>query len=603
MKLERRNFLALITHSIAGFALTPLLDPITGIKAQDPNKPIESRSCWLDVCAPLVIHDPEMDLSSEVVLTSDNFIGAKGYSDGADATEYEIHLYNSDGTAIGEGGVARRLVVPAMQTTVLPVGDLVGSDNRFWGGLKVRLRPSTRTPTHASDLFSSAFVRWKTKESFTNVHANPDPLQWQRPDSFFYSMPFPPLEEYQCVYSVFNPYPNQSVGTVAIYDQFGIKLKDVPYDLKPFSSLLLDLRSGETGIEIKDLLRKPNKNRDRNSPLFKGASKGGTIAVTNNQGTVKNFGYLFIKQEASARFSVEHPIHQPPYNPVASKSPFDATGKFKAQNILYTPLVFRSKKLGGITLESRFHLSSGAPVEVILWMAPLITDEKGNVVWQAGETAKFPATISEKQIERGIIKLGGQQSCILDCSQLNLTRNFSGGLSLAIRPLSNHTLMKVEVRAVEWDATAFTHFRPGLAAARAYQKPLHRAGLATDYIASGARLETNSGKISRDEVIAVINIDDRNIPGSPTLEVFAPGGLVARIPLGEVSGFGCRHYLLSELVSGKIGSNDLSLRLIDEQATLLMSVLHLDYSRRDIAADHGSDRFSTFSEFTCDRKA
>jgi hypothetical protein len=61
--------------------------------------------------------------------------------------------------------------------------------------------------------------------------------------------------------------------------------------------------------------------------------------------------------------------------------------------------------------------------------------------------------------------------------------------------------------------------------------------------------------------------------------------------------------LLSTLVSGKIGANDLSLRLVDEQATLLMSVLHLDYERRDIAADHGSDRFSTFSEFTCDPKA
>jgi len=107
----------------------------------------------------------------------------------------------------------------------------------------------------------------------------------------------------------------------------------------------------------------------------------------------------------------------------------------------------------------------------------------------------------------------------------------------------------------------------------------------------------------RDEVIAVINIDDKNIPGNPTLEIFTSSGLTTRVRLGDVPAYSCRHYLLSALLSGKIGANDLSLRLVDEQATLLMSVLHLDYERRDIAADHGSDRFSTFSEFTCDPKA
>ena len=163
--------------------------------------------------------------------------------------------------------------------------------------------------------------------------------------------------------------------------------------------------------------------------------------------------------------------------------------------------------------------------------------------------------------------------------------------------------MKVEVVASEWNARAFTHFRPGLAAARAYQKPASRAGLGTDYIVAGARLSADERRIIRDEIIAVINIDDKNITGHPTLEVFTSAGLKTRVRLGEVPAFGCRHYLLSALVSEKIGPNELSLRLVDEQATLLMSVLHLDYERRDIAADHGSDRFSTFAEFTCDLKA
>src|ERR1700752_436803 len=404
MKLERRNFLALITHSIAGFALTPLLDPITGIKAQDPNKPIESRSCWLDVCAPLVIHDPEMDLSSEVVLTSDNFIGAKGYSDGADATEYEIHLYNSDGTAIGEGGVARRLVVPARQTTVLPVGDLVGSDNRFWGGLKVRLRPSTRTPTHASDLFSSAFVRWKTKESFTNVHANPDPLQWQRPDAFFYSMPFPPLGEYQSLFSLFNHYAELIAGSLPLYDELGTKLRDLPFALKPRSSLLFDLRRGEFADNPRPTFSPDLRDTNHQGTLL--TTSGGTIAVTNRKGTQKGFAYLMIKRAGGVRFSVEHPIHQSPFKAVPAGAPFDASGRLKAKNILYTPLLFRAKRIGGITLDSRFHLSSGAPLEEHLWISPFITDGEGNVAWQITPETKLPATVSPKQIERDVIKLG-----------------------------------------------------------------------------------------------------------------------------------------------------------------------------------------------------
>ena len=32
---------------------------------------------------------------------------------------------------------------------------------------------------------------------------------------------------------------------------------------------------------------------------------------------------------------------------------------------------------------------------------------------------------------------------------------------------------------------------------------------------------------------------------------------------------------------------------------LILSVIHLDYVRSDIALDHGSDRFSTFNDFDC----
>lgn len=589
-RFERRRFLSISLHALAGTALLPRL-----VKSAD------NPTCWLDVCAPFLIQDTSAGIESEIVLTADNFVGANGYSDGADATEYQIFLYNADGRPFGEDGVAKRLQAPAMQTTVIPVRELVGPNTSFWGGMRIRLRPKTRTPTHASDLFSSAFIRWKSNDSFTNVHANPDPLQWQRADSFFYSMPFPPLTAYDCVYSIFNPYDEVSAGTLTFYDPLGAKLKELPYDLKPHTSALVDLRSGDYTTEINSLFTSREKRQSNHA--MRGGANGGTIAITNRSGSVKNFGYLLMKQSAGPKFSIEHPIHQPPYKPTPARVPFDSQNRFKAQNILYTPLVFRSKKIGGITLDSRFHLSSGAPVEEALWLNPFITDGNGKIAWQTGDGSKLPNSIAEKQIERSTIKLAGQHSCVFDCSRIELPKGFSGGLSLAITPLSNHTLMKVEVTAVEWNATAFTHFRPGLAAARSYQKPQSRAGLATDYIVAGASVAAKAGKVTRDEIVAVMNIDDKSIAGNPTLEVFSSGGLMARVRLGEVPAFSCRHYLLSDLLSGRIGPNDLSLRLVDEQATLLMSVLHVDYKRRDIAADHGSDRFSTFSEFTCNPKA
>lgn len=602
--LKRRSFLALFPGALAGAVFYPLLNSHSITFAQTPDSK-EKRAgnlvCWLDVCAPFMVEDADIGLHSEIVLTSDTFVGARGYADGADATEYEIYLYDADGKAVGAEGVARRMVVPAMQMTVLSLREILGDNGKFWGGMRIRLRPKGRQPMHASDLFSSAFVRWKTESSFDNVHANPDPLQWQRADRFFYSMPFPPLAEYESVFSLFNPYAEQSVGAITLYDQLGLQLKEVPYKLPPRSSLLLDLRRADFVFDPRRAFGGPGERNHRDSKLL--TTDGGTIAITNQQGSVKGFGYLLIKRADSTRFSVEHPIHQAPFKPVPAPAPFDTAGRFRAKNILYTPLVFRSKRIGGLTLESRFHFSSGAPLEEFLWINPFVTDSEGNVAWQATAETKLPATISAKQIERGVIKLGGMQSCMLDCEQLPLPKTFSGGLSLAVAPTTNHTLMKIETSVKEWGAHAFTHFRPGLQSARGYQASPPRGGLATDYIASGARVERNGNSIVRDEVIGVMNIDDKGISGRPVLEIFTSNGLLTRIDLGEVPGFACRHYLLSELSSGKIGPHDLSLRLVDERATLLMSVVHLDYVRRDLALDHGSDRFSTFNDYSCDASA
>lgn len=592
--LSRRGFIALFPAALAGSTLLTR----NSLARELITAADKSNSCWLDVCAPLVIDDPEIGLHSEIFLTSDTFVGAKGYDDGADTTEYEICLYDSTGKAIGADGVTRRLVVPAMHTTVLKVRELLGDNKAFWGGMRIRLRPKGREPMHASDLFSSAFVRWKSDKSFDNVHANPDPLQWQKPDPFFYSMPFPPLGEYEAMFSLFNPYAEPSTGMLTVYDELGGKLRETSYELKPRSSLLFDLRQGEFSSSPRPTLSPDFRSTNHKASLL--TSRGGTIAVTNQKGSPKGFAYLMLKRAGGVRFSVEHPIHQAPFKAAPAPPPFDAAGRFKAKNILYTPLLFRSKRLGNLTLDSRFHLSSGAPIEEHLWISPFITDSSGNVAWQITPEIRLPESISPKQIERDVIKLGPMQSCMMAAADLKLPQSFGGGLSLALAPTTNHTLMKVEVSVKEWGAHAFTHFRPGLQSARGYQTSKARGTLATDYIACGARLEKTGGRMVRDEVIGIINIDDKGIAGRPALEVFAAGGLVGRFELGEVPGFACRHYLLSELSFEKIGAQDLTLRLVDERATLLMSVVHLDYTRRDLALDHGSDRFSTFNDYSCD---
>ena len=587
--LKRRTFLSLLPGAVAGAACLPLVVS-SNPESQDYKSPTSSKVCWLDVCAPFIVNDPE-GIRSEIFLTSDTFFGAKGYEGGADSTEYKFYLYDSTGKPIGKDGIAKYLMVPAMQTTTISVRDLLGSDEKFWGGMRIRLRPNSREPMHASDLFSSAFVRWQTSNSFDNVHANPDPLQWQRPTAFFYSMPFPPLTEYEALFSLFNPNAEKSAGMIMVYDQLGAKLREASFELKPGASLLFDLRRGEFADDPHAIFGAPREKTAHKLSLL--TRDGGTIAVSNHQGAHKSFAYLMLRRSGGVRFSVEHPIHQAPFRATPAPAPFDSAGRFKAKNILYTPLVFRSKQIGGVTLTSRFHFSSGAPLEEHLWLNPLITDPGGNVVWQSTADTPLPSGIPQKQIERGVIKLAGMESCVFDCPRLSLPAKFSGGLSLAVAPTTNHTLMKVEISVKEWGAHAFTHFRPGLQSARGYQLPKHRGGLATDYIACGARWEQDGSRTLRDEVIGIINIDDKGLTGRPAIEVFASGGLLARIELEEVPGFGCRHYLLSDLASEKIRDLDLTLRLVDERATLLMSVVHLDYVRRDLALDHGSDRFST----------
>lgn len=89
--------------------------------------------------------------------------------------------------------------------------------------------------------------------------------------------------------------------------------------------------------------------------------------------------------------------------------------------------------------------------------------------------------------------------------------------------------------------------------------------------------------------------------GEPTLEVFDSNGFVTSRTLGTLPGLACRHFLLSDLLPDLSvkGAGPLTLRLMDVNAVVIMSALHIDYKRRDVAIDHGSDRFSTYIDYGC----
>jgi hypothetical protein len=621
--LGRREFLTRIYGSTVSLVTWPILsqnflcahsDGTSTVR--NPNQAADS--CWLDLCAPFVVQDEERGLNSELVLTSDTFIGRDGHRDGRDATDYQLLLYEADGTRLQLAPGKDKLTVPAMQTTVIPFAELIAPRKSFWGGLTIRLRPNCRESMHATDLFSSAFVRWQTATSFDNVHANPDPLQWQIKKPFHYSMPFPALCDYECTVALFNPYDAHSIGHLVMRDHAGATLIDHAYDLLPHATLLVELNRPDWSCDAvaafglpqpkptTSVVKMQRVNAAQSSAKVDSSSAardGGILVITNDDATTKNFAYMVIKKHGERRFSVEHPLHvtQPVSKPAPSVVPFDSEGRFKARNILYSPLLFRGKRIGPITLETRFHLSTGLPYEDVLWLAPFAVDQNGSVPWLASTDQKIASQLNVGQWERNSIRLGNEQSCTLNFSRLSIPNDFAGGLCLPVAPETAHTFMKVEVRVPEWGAHAFTHFRPGLRAARSYQKPRQRGGLMTDYLTAGARLQRRDGKVICDEFVGIINIDDRAVAGAPVLELFGPNGVLNRVQLKSLPAFGCAHFLLSNLLPESSYPFPLSMRLTDESATILMSTVHLDYVRRDLALDHGSDRFSTFTDAGCEK--
>jgi hypothetical protein len=553
------------------------------------------NGCWLSVCVPLVIEDAANRIHTDIILTANTFEGIDGHQSGAYSTDYELSLYEASGKPLPIGGskATLRLTVPAMHTTLLKCSELIRGREAFWGGLRIRMLVKGKQPIYTSDLFSSAFVRWNYANSFDTLHAHPDPLQLQTTDRFYSSMPFPNLQEYACKLAIFNPYQTPSEGRVRFHAADGSQQIEQPYNLAPFASAMFNLNAEPGQTAVRQISAGQSANH-------KAISQGGSIIIENSEKTVKNFAYLMIKGKADNAFAAEHTIHQGNYTVKRGYSPFGANQSFNARGWLFSSFIFKQATVNGLQLSSRVYISSGRPLEDELWLLAYTTDAEGNLQWTTSKDEELGFWLPKHYLQQGAIKLSPFQSCSLDFEKLSLARGFAGGIGVATSPQTSHVLMKVEVKVHNWNTSAFSHFRPGIKASRALKEIGARGGLSTDYVVTGAHMNQAAGTPTADALLALYNLED-NKAGNPTLEVFGKDGLLARKALGRLPESACRHLLLSSLFPElqKRGAGPLTLRLIDEQAVVTLAALHIDYRRKDIAIDHGSDRFSTHLDFGC----
>jgi hypothetical protein len=587
MRIDRREFLSKLYGSIAVTSIPFLKSPSLDIPA--------SRGCWLSTCIPLVVEDPAIGLSTEIILTSNSFDGIDGHTDPSHSTDYEISLYDPAGKLVSAGGAGKplRLNVPAMRTTVIRCADLVGAGRPFWGGCRLRMWAKGKRPTYVSDLFSAAYVRWNYRESFDALHSQPDPLQLQQAETFYSCIPFPNLEEFSCTLSVFNPYEAASSGRIILHSQDGDRRIERPYRLAPFQTTLLSL----------NLDAKPAPANSISSHVAcsrQDIKKGGSITIENDAGTVKNFSFLMIKGKANNAFSAEHTIHQTNYSVERHESPFRPDRSFKARGWVYTSFIFNRAEMAGLNLSSRVYLSAGRPLEDALWLLGYATDAMGEIRWTTRSDDDLGSSIATSFLDRGAIRLQPFQSCELDFERLAVDTGFAGGLGIAASSRTSHVLKKIEVRVNNWGTSAFSHFRPGSLSARELQAIEPRGGLVSDYLVTDARVRRSGTGMENDCLVAVFNIEEDHA-GNPTLEVFGSDGFIARRSLGRLPEVASRYFLLSQLFPqlAERGPGPCTLRLIDESAVVTLSALHIDYKRRDVSIDHGSDRFSTHIDYDC----
>lgn len=588
MHINRRIFISKLSAS-AGVLSFPFSKTITRANTIATN-----GGCWLTVCVPFVIEDAANNIHTDIILTSASFDGIEGYNDTAYSTDYELYLYDPAGNSQPVDGSKRilRMCAPAMHATVIRCSDLLNSRQPFWGAVKIRGRAKGSDLAFVGDLFSAAFVRWDYADSFDTLHAHPDPLQLQTPDKFYSSMPFPSLEEYAATLCLFNPYETSSIGRIIVHTREGQKHVEQSYKLTPYSSVLFNLNTGSLSSDIESVF-------DRGAKVPAAMNRGGSIVIENDETTVKNFSYMLIKGKANNAFAAEHTIHQGNYPVKRATSPFAADQSFRAQGWLYSAFVFHDKTIGGLNMTSRIYLSAGRPLEDEIWLMAYVADAEGKARWTTKDD-KLAHLLPPGFFSKSAVRMRPFQSCSFDFAKLSLESDFAGGIGIATSLKTSHVLMKVEVCVSNWGTSAFSHFRPGSRSARALQGIKSRGGLVSDYIVSGARMKRTDASPEADCLIGVFNMEEDKV-GSPVIEVFAADGFITKKSLGQVRGIACKHFLLSDIFPelSRRGAGPLTLRLIDGNAAVIMSALHIDYKRRDVAIDHGSDRFSTYIDYPC----
>jgi hypothetical protein len=541
-----------------------------------------------------VVVDPAQQLTTQLLLTATCFPGVEGYRDQHYATEYQILLFDETGKEIKLDNDGR-LEIPAMRPTLLDMKTMA-KRNSFFGGAKIRLAPSPHQVPRAGDLFSAGFVRWNFPGNFDNVHAHPAPPQ-QVAGHFNYSMPFPALSEYHCAFALFNPNEEESFGAVRVVDRLGRTVGQKAYRLVPHQTKLYsmaDLKDAATPGEALAI-----------APLAEPKLADGGVVVVHNDSEKVPFAYTLMKGRQGNSFTVEHPLHFSADAPVkpARETPYGPNRSFPAQALLYSPLLFRGLRAGNVQLDSRMYLSSSRWVEEALWLMPFVTTEDGRIAWVSNRDDQFPQRVLPSELaNQGVLRFTEFQSCRIDARGLPLPDGYSGGFGVATIPKTSHSLLKMEVMAKEWGRVAFTHFRPGGATAKSYRTVADRGSLATDYIVSGAHIIGGASNRKRDSVLAIMNIEfEDEQTGTPKLQLFGPQGLAGEKQLADFPPLACRHLLLSELFPGVESdpSHPFTVRMQVPNALMIVSAVHLDYERRDLALEHGSDRHSTFQDFKC----
>lgn len=575
MRLTRREFL---TSTV----LVPGLSSGLGSRVATPSGAL-SAGCWLEVLIPFVVQDASQGYSSEIVLPSGAFAGRRGYTRDDVFTEYEILGYSQRGEPLKP----RRLKLPSMRTTALNLSELYGRAEVL-GGARIRMLPHAAPLTHFADLFSAAFVRWNLGGS-SYLHAYPDPPQLRKIAHFsVLTLPHPSQPAFL---SIFNPNGVDNEALLEVFSREGKSVLRQSTQLAPYSTSIYDLRRNVISEELSSVW---------NSPEPTEAPSGGTVVVSNPPDKPRVF-FFFLSGNGKSQLMSEHPVLQGGFTTKpSSQSPFSESGQFRAQSLLFCPLFFKDYSRRGLTFQSRAFLGAGKPPEAPQWLHPFACGTDGQIYWSSRHDQEFQAR-NAASLENGILRLAPHQTRLLDSGDLPLESGFAGGLAVACRPVLNQTLLKVEVRIKPWQAVCYSHFRPGATSSRRLLEIKGRDGLVSDYLISGVQVEYEGESYKYDSLLAFMNIDfETEETGEPVVELFGPAGFMARREMGELPGLASRFQWASELFPEALSvSGPFSIRLTDAGSATVLSALHMDFSRRQVAIDHGSDRFSTYLDYSC----